>query len=136
MKKYIEINWYSTLKVEATNTPNTFYIVVTSMWEEIQLRLDEKGFYRNMITKADRLKLNADIEELKEGEFKLEGLATRTPEQTEELRKRQEELEQKYMTRYEYIVDWLNAIELYDKYHSLLLEDEEVWFSSIDEEIK
>jgi hypothetical protein len=41
MKRYIEIKDHSTIKVEATGEDNVFFVVVTAMGEEIQLRLDK-----------------------------------------------------------------------------------------------
>lgn len=133
MRKYVEIKDYSTMKVEASNKKNDFYIVVTAMGEEIQLRLDDKGFYRNIIKKVDQLKISQAVEELKNWEFKLEEWETRTPEQTELLWKRQEELEAQYAIRCDYVVVWLKASELSRLLVDAQLVDEEIGFSKIDE---
>lgn len=133
MKKLLSFPNYNTMKAEATADQWVFYIVFTIMWEEVQVRLDKDGFYRNIIKKIDQVTISKTVEELKNGEFKLEEWETRTAEQTAELWKRQEELEAKYITRCDYIIEWVNKIELYEKLVSLWLEDEELWFSVIDE---
>lgn len=136
MKKLLSFPKYDTMKVEASNKDHDFYIVFTIMWEEIQIRLDKQGFYRNIIKKIDQVAISKEVEDLKNWDFKLEEWEVRTAEQTAELRKRQEELEAKYITRCDYVVEWVNRIELYEKLSNLELQDEEIWFSKIDEVIE
>lgn len=136
MKKFLSFPKYDTMKVEASNKENDFYIVFTIMWEEVQIRLDKKGFYRNMIKKIDQVAISKEVEDLKNWDFVLSEWEVRTPEQTAELWRRQEELEAKYITRCDYVVEWVNRIELYEKLLNLELKDEEIWFSKIDEVIQ
>lgn len=136
MKKYLSFPKYDTMKVEASNKENDFYIVFTIMWEEVQVRLDKEWFYRNIIKKIDQVTISKTVEDMKNGEFKLAEWEVRTTEQTAELWKRQEELEAQYTTRCDYVVEWVNRIELYEKLVALELQDEEIGYSRIDEAVE
>lgn len=136
MKKYLSFPKYDTMKVEVSNKENDFYIVFTIMWEEVQVRLDKEWFYRNLIKKIDQVTISKAVEDLKNLEFKLAEWEVRTTEQTAELWKIQEELEAKYTTRCDYVVEWVNRIELYEKLVALELQDEDIGYSRIDEAVE
>lgn len=87
------------------------------------LRLDEKGFYLNQQSRTQQIEDAKTIESYKkEKRPEVEGVTPEpTKEELQEFKEFQLELREKTMQRVEYIVDWVNYRELYDKMKSLSL---------------
>jgi len=124
LRKYINVGTPSTTRIEATKKDWEYIVVFTIMWEEIMLRLDEKGFYLNQQSRTQQLEDAKTIEEYKNTtRQEVDGVKPEpTKDELQSFKEFQLELREKTMQRIEYIIDWVNCKELFDKIHNLKLK--------------
>lgn len=138
MIKYVKLNTIDVVKGEKTKLWH-FLVTVSAMGEEVKLRLDEKGFYRNEYSTADAIAYNTEFAELKKTLFPdvvAEDGTDRQLTAEESLRYKDEQikLQEKHCFRCDYVVEGINSKELFDK---LSLHTDNTWeeHSSIMDEL-
>lgn len=124
LRKYINVGTPSTTRIEATKKVGEYVVVFTVMGEEIMLRLDAKGFYLNQQSRTQQIDDAKTIEEYKNTTRpEIDGVKPEpTKEELQAFKEFQLELREKTMQRVEYIIDWVNYKELYDKIDNIELK--------------